>query len=57
MCWKQEYSFSQCGHRFIVENSTVRRCPAAKAYGHSCIGSFENAESDIEVKQGVCPSC
>ncbi|GAW16735.1 hypothetical protein ANO14919_061720 [Xylariales sp. No.14919] len=57
MCWKQEFYFSQCGHRFVVENSIVRKCAAAEAYGHPCFGSFENPESDIVVRQGRCPNC
>ncbi|KAI1147089.1 hypothetical protein F4825DRAFT_455840 [Nemania diffusa] len=57
MCWKQEYKFAGCGHRVVVESVTVRKCPSAEAYGHPCIGSFENPESDVVKKPGNCPSC
>jgi hypothetical protein len=59
MYWKQEYRFTNCGHRYVVEDNSgvVRKCAAAEAYGHACIGSFENKESDLLVEQGNCPGC
>jgi len=58
MCWKQEYSFSQCGHRVVAEHEVLRKCAAGEAYGHACIGSFDNvAEFDVRVERGYCPDC
>lgn len=57
MCWKQEYRFAKCGHRFVAENLTVRKCPSAEAYGHQCIGSLENPASDLVARAGDCPRC
>ncbi|KAI0390763.1 hypothetical protein F5Y17DRAFT_443210 [Xylariaceae sp. FL0594] len=58
MCWKQEYSYTQCGHRVIAENEVLRKCASGEAYGHACFGSFDNAgHFAVRVERSCCPAC